>query len=198
MTLDRAIKKWSDRRPARFDRHESLCCSIAIEWIRSMDQSMRRVEPFNGPTWIRARYDWGPQPWPIYWCEAVLRSSLDCGGLAILASYALGSTGREVIPIQLIQRFETQDTAHWRAAFTEKDGDTSWLTETYVYHEACAVFLRSGEMAVWDPTDCAWLIPDSPQGYSSTVAIRIVTDGQVELIDWAGFNMEPRRWVELG
>src|SRR6187551_3598246 len=85
---------WKGWQPSHISHHGSLCCEIAREWITSTDYSELNGDyVFTGPRWLRQRFKWGASTFPIYWCEAVRRSTLDCGALAALAHEVFKARG---------------------------------------------------------------------------------------------------------
>jgi hypothetical protein len=104
--LQAAIEGWADFPASELADHGEQCCRIAREWLLATDCARQPPgEPLAGPRWIRQRVTWGPNRWPVYWCEAVSGKVLDCGALAALATEAFRGRGLTCYPAQMIQLY---------------------------------------------------------------------------------------------
>src|SRR5437868_11913281 len=100
------FEKWKDWHPSQISHHGTLCCEIAREWINSTDFSeLGGGSVFTGPRWLRQKFNWGASAYPIFWCEAARKETLDCGALAALAHEVFTVRGVKSFRVQLIQRF---------------------------------------------------------------------------------------------
>ncbi|MEJ7669070.1 MAG: hypothetical protein WKH97_10135 [Casimicrobiaceae bacterium] len=156
-------------------------------------------DSFTGPRWIRQRHAWGPTRWPIHWCEAVAKKTLDCGALAALAQATLLERGVHCYTAQLIQRYTKADTKNWYRNWDRDDAEVCWIKDDLVYHEACAVVARSAEFRIWDPTASWWVNPKQFEGYGAVLALRILTADpfQVGHFKWGRHRITPNQWQQL-
>ena len=184
---------WASHVPSVLWHHGAECCTVAQAWFRAMDRSMWRGD--GAPAWIRARYDWGPTRWPLYWCDAVGAEELDCGAQAALAIEAFRGRGVDAVPVQLVQRYDVHDVPHWHRRWTECGASPGWAAEGLVYHEACAV-ITDGRARVWNPTATSWASPENVRGYGSIVAVRIggaTPTGRT--LAWGGLELPFGAWA---
>ena len=97
---------WENFPYSVLSHHGTACCDIGREWIRSMDfAQLNGADLTSGPRWLRAKYKWGPSPWPMHWCEVVRRETIDCGAHAALSREAFGARGLVAFPAQLVQKY---------------------------------------------------------------------------------------------
>ena len=182
--------------------HGGACCDIAREWVLAMDFAQLNGAPLSsGPRWLRAKYKWGPSPWPMHWCEAVRRKVIDCGAHAVLAREAFAARGLVAFPAQLVQRYSQEATEQWRGSWTEEQASCHWLDGENIYHEVAAVLMGDGEVKVWDGSAGSWVDPRQPLGgYGSVLAVRIFADPQFvrpEGFAWGERRIEPNAWNQL-
>src|SRR5215213_16918 len=108
------FETWKDWHPSQISHHGALCCEIAREWITATDFSELNGDcVFTGPRWLRQKFNWGASSFPIYWCEAVRRKTLDCGALAALAHEIFTARSVRSYRVQLIQKFSSVATNQW-------------------------------------------------------------------------------------
>ena len=198
--LQAAIEQWESFPPSVIADHRDRCCRIAQEWLFAMDFSqMSPGDPLAGPRWIRQRYTWGPTRWPIHWCEAVGKKTLDCGVLAALAQAAFLARGVRCYTAQLIQRYTEADSRHWYRNWERDQAEVCWIKGDLVYHEACAVVARGAEIRIWDPTASWWVNPKQFAGYGAVLALRILTatSWQGGGFTWGKHRIAPNRWQQL-
>jgi hypothetical protein len=153
------------------------------------------------PAWITDRWSWGPNPWPLFWCEAIEATELDCGALAELAASALRATGAEVCRVQLVESFDPDSVAHWRARWEGVAGGEPWIWGFLVYHEAVGV-LAAAALRIWDPTEGTWRTLSGMNESGRIVALRLVADPVAEaqtphVLGWEGLELPVGRWTEL-
>jgi hypothetical protein len=195
-----AIERWQHFPASAILHHGKLCCRIAREWIISMDYSQLNGEnTLAGPRWIRQKYKWGPSSWPISWCEAVERKTLDCGALAALAQEVFTARGVLSYPAQLIQQYDEDTTRHWHRKWNEDEASVHWIKEDLIYHEGCAVVSRDDEIKVWDASAGWWINPKQFGGYGGLLVLRVFTP-QTEssaILNWGPHAIVPNRWQKI-
>lgn len=193
------FEKWSDWHPSQISHHGRICCEIAREWLTGTDRSeLGSASVLSGPRWLRQKFKWGPSSFPIYWCEAVRKKTLDCGALAALAEEIYKNRGVRVLRAQMVQRFSDVATSQWSCSWN--DGETlAWTNRDLIYHEGCAVVIRPGEVKIWDASAGWWTDPRSNDGYGSLLALRIAGGPYRpgEMFNWGGNRLVAGAWTEL-
>lgn len=198
--LDATLDKWEVFPPSLIDDHGHRCCNIAKRWFFAMDRSQRSGEDLLlGPRWIRARYSWGPTRWPLHWCEAMDKRSLDCGALAALALAAYQERGVRSYTAQLVQRYSKHDTQNWLRNWEGGNASVSWINDDLVYHEACAVVSTPHEIRLWDPTAGWWVNPKQFAGYGAVLAVRLVVPDATHAayFSWGDHHLPLNRWHQV-
>ena len=195
-----AMQHWQHFPASTISHHGGQCCQIAREWILSTDYSQLNAgHPLTGPRWLRLKYTWGPSTWPIYWCEAVERKTLDCGVLAALALEVFAARGVKSYPAQFIQQYTDDATRQWTKRWHDKNAPVYWIKEDLIYHEGCAVVVRDNEIRLWDPSAGWWVNPKQAGGYGGLLALRVFA-AQVntpsELI-WGTQRIRPNQWQKI-
>ena len=139
--------RWSDWPPSVISHHGEMCCEVAREWLTAMDFSeLNGAALTSGPRWLRARFKWGASSFPIYWCEAVERTTLDCGALAALTHEIFASRGVTSYRVQMVQRFSEDSARQWNNSWSESGVPLNWIDGQMIYHEGCAIQVpRSGD-----------------------------------------------------
>lgn len=139
--------RWSDWLPSVISHHGEMCCDVAREWLTAMDFSeLNGAALTSGPRWLRARFKWGASSFPIHWCEAVERSTLDCGALAAFTHEIFMSRGVTSYRVQMVQRFSEDSARQWNQSWSESAEPLNWTDGELIYHEGCAIPLpRSGD-----------------------------------------------------
>jgi len=198
---DGAVEKWRHWPASALSSHEGLCCRAARAWVLSMDYAqLGGASPLAGPRWLRHRYTWGPSRWPIHWCEAVRRETLDCGALAALAHEVFLARGVRSFPAQFIQQFSEDATRDWRNRWEGEETPANWIRDDLIYHEGCAVVAGGGrELKVWDASAGWWINPRQFGGYGGLLAIRIF-DAQAAPEDsytWGEHTVAPNLWQKI-
>ena len=196
--LEAAIDAWADFPPSELKDHGDACCRIAREWFLATDRARQPAgERLAGPRWIRQRVTWGPSQWPLYWCDAAAAKTLDCGALAALATQAFRGRGLTCHTAQFIQQYTGADSAHWCAAWTNAEAAIHWIRDDLVYHEGSAVVSGDDEVRLWDATAGWWADPRQVAGYSSVLAVRIVSDDRdlPTSFAWGAHRITPNRWL---
>jgi hypothetical protein len=195
-----AMQKWQLCPASAISHHGEQCCQIAREWVLSTDYSQLNAgNPLTGPRWLRQKYTWGPSSWPIYWCEAVEKKTLDCGALAALAQEVFAARGVRCYPAQFIQQYSEDATRQWSKRWDADDVSVHWIKEDLIYHEGCAVVVRDNEIRLWDASAGWWVNPKQFGGYGGLLALRICdTHGNspAEFI-WGTQHISPNQWQKI-
>jgi hypothetical protein len=166
--------KWHDWHASEISHHGSMCCEIAREWITATDFSeLGGASVLTGPRWLRQRFNWGASAFPIYWCEAVRRQTLDCGALAALASAVFTARGVKNYRVQMVQRFSETATSQWSNSWNDTSEQLRWMNDDLIYHEGCAIPVSTGEVKIWDASAGWWVDPKSKDGYGALLAVRL-------------------------
>ncbi len=195
-----ASDRWTDFPHSVLSHHGEACCEIARQWVVAMDfAQLNGAEPTSGPRWLRAKYEWGPSPWPMHWCEAVKRKTIDCGAHAALALESFRGRGLTAFPAQLVQRYSEEATEQWRGKWAGEEVSCHWLDGEHIYHEATALLVGEDEVKIWDSSAGSWVGPRQDGGYGSLTAVRIFADGQYGGGDgfrWGERRIKPGEWVQ--
>jgi hypothetical protein len=194
--------RWQDFPHSILSHHGGACCDIAREWVLAMDfAQLNGGELSSGPRWLRQKYEWGPSPWPMHWCEAVKRKTIDCGAHAALAYEAFQARGLIAFPAQLVQRYSEDATEQWRGKWSEEDVSCHWLDGEHIYHEATALLVGEDEVKIWDASAGGWIDPrQTPGGYGSLVAVRVFAEGQWgggDGLRWGERRLKPNLWNQV-
>ncbi|HEY0172346.1 MAG TPA: hypothetical protein VGB98_15095 [Pyrinomonadaceae bacterium] len=195
-----ALEKWRDWPASTISHHGEACCDIAREWVLSTDfAQLGGGSVLAGPRWLRQRYPWGPSSWPIHWCEAVRRKSLDCGALAALSHEVFLARGVKSFPAQFIEQFTEDATQDWNSRWSGEQTPAEWIREDLIYHEGCAVDTGAGEIKVWDSTAAWWVNAKQFGGYHGVLAVRIFDAhaGPDAVYRWGTHHIAPNTWHKL-
>ena len=199
--INAAIEKWQHFPYSALTHHGKRCCQIAREWIFSMDFSqLNGSNLLTGPRWLRQKFQWGPSPWPMPWCEAVERKVLDCGAHASLAHEVFAARGVTSYPAQFIQQFSEEATRQWCDKWSCDGVSTHWVKEDLIYHEGCAVSVGGKEIKVWDPSAGWWVNPKQFGGYGGVLALRIFTGHSYNApttLTWGTHSIAPNQWQKI-
>jgi hypothetical protein len=167
-------EKWKDWHASEISHHGGMCCEIAREWITSTDFSERGgASIYTGPRWLRQKFYWGASSFPIFWCEAVRKKTLDCGALAALAAEIFIARGVKTFRVQMVQRYSEASTSQWSNSWNDTDEQLRWMNDDLIYHEGCAIVTGDGEIKIWDASAGWWVDPRSKDGYGALLAIRL-------------------------
>ena len=189
---------WRDWRPSRIGHHGLACCNVALEWLAGTDRSMLAGSTVvSGPRWLRATYRWGPSAYPVRWCEAVRRKTLDCGSLSALADEVFRRRGLRSMRVQGVQRFTDDAAAHWQRTWTDAGVSADWIGEGLIYHEFCAILIGKNEVKIWDASSGWWVEPENTDGYGSLAAVRLAANGRPGVLRWGRHWLEPGEWQIL-
>ena len=195
-----SIEKWREFPYSSIAHHGERCCDVAREWVLAIDFSqLNGGSPLTGPRWLRQKYTWGPSPWPMHWCEAVERKTLDCGALASLAHEVFLARGVRSFPAQFVQQFSEDAARDWQRRWEGDEAPSNWIKEDLIYHEGCAVVAAGDEIKVWDASAGWWVGPKQFGGYGGLLAVRIF-DAQAEpgtSYRWGAHAIAPNVWQKL-
>lgn len=195
------FENWKDWQPSQLSHHGDLCCEIAREWVTATDySSLSGDSKFTGPRWLRQKFNWGASTFPIYWCEAVRRDTLDCGALAALAYEVFSARAVRCHRVQLVQRFSSVATSQWTNNWSENCAPLPWIKDDLIYHEGCAIETRARAIKVWDASAGWWVDPKPADGYGALLAIRLSGYGLQPDADyeWGEQIIKPNIWQEVG
>lgn len=194
--------RWQDFPISRLSHHGEACCEIARHWILAMDfAQLNGGDRLSGPRWLRARYEWGPSPWPMHWCTLVERKVIDCGAHSALAHAAFEARGVPALRAQFIQRYGADAQAQWRARWTADQVSDHWIGDEVIYHEGNAILAGGDEVKLWDSSAGAWLNPRHLNGYGSLAAVRLFADGARgggDGLRWGDHRIKPGAWHQFG
>ena len=189
---------WKEWHPSDISHHGKMCCEIAREWVTSTDfSSLGGGDVLAGPRWLRHTFKWGGSTYPIYWCEAVRKKTLDCGALAALAHEVFTMRGVKSYRVQLVQRFSRVATEAWRHSWHESGASMQWVNDDLIYHEGCAVEVRENEVKVWDASAGWWIDPRTGDGYGALLAIRLSAPGTTSDLVWGHHSITPNQWQNV-
>lgn len=195
------FEKWKDWQPSQISHHGKLCCEIAREWLTATDHSeLNGGAVFTGPRWLRQKFNWGVSTFPIYWCEAVRKKTLDCGALAALAYEVFMARMVKTYRVQLVQKFSRVSTNQWSNSWNLSDKPLAWMKDDLIYHEGCAIETNEEKIKVWDASTGWWIDSKSLNGYGSVLAIRFsgVNLRPNKKIVWGEHIIESEKWTLLG
>src|SRR5215212_9038375 len=108
------FEPWRNWPISEISHHGAQCCEASREWLLAMDISELGGESiYTGPRWLKRLFSWGASEFPIYWCEAVRKSQLDCGALAALAYELFRARGVASMRVQMVQKFSERSIDQW-------------------------------------------------------------------------------------
>ena len=181
--------------------HGDGCCDVAREWVIANDfAQLNGGNLLSGPRWLREKYEWGPSPWPMHWCELVERKVIDCGAHSALAHEVFLARGVTAFRAQFIQRYTADALSQWRTKWTEENVSDHWIADDVIYHEGNALLVGEDELKLWDSSAGWWINPVQNGGYGSLAAVRIFADGQWGGGDgfrWGERRIKPNEWVQI-
>ena len=197
-----ASERWEAFPYSCLSHHGQACCEIARDWVLAMDfAQLNGADLSSGPRWLRAKYKWGPSPWPMHWCEAIRRKVIDCGAHSALSREAFTARGLVAFPAQLVQRYSEDATDQWHSNWSEEQASCHWLDGEHIYHEVTALLVGDNQVKIWDGSAGSWLNPrQSGGGYGNVVAVRIFADPQFvtpEGFGWGERRIHANLWNQL-
>ena len=192
-------RKWLEHPASELLHHDGTCCAAARSWLlayaRSMEISTLGNCETRAPAWISQRWDWGPSPWPMAWCELVKREVLDCGVFAVLAREIFRAQGISAHPAQALLHYEEACTQHWKQLWaTDPRATFPWVGKRMVYHELCVLELPDGTARFYDSTWGQWYHPEPRAGHGAILALRSECP---RLLKWGGKIFQHGDWVKL-
>lgn len=191
--------KWQDWHASEISHHGRMCCEIAREWITSKDFSeLGGASIYTGPRWLRQKFNWGASAFPIYWCEAVRKKTLDCGALAALASEIFAARGVKNYRVQMVQRFSEASTNQWSNSWNDSSEQLRWMNDDLIYHEGCAV-QTGNEIKIWDASAGWWVDPKSKDGYGALLAVRLSAFNLPSDVNftWGKHSLDAYQWTNV-
>jgi hypothetical protein len=189
--------RWESFPHSCIAHHGEACCDVAREWVMAYDfAQLNGADALSGPRWLRKRYSWGPSPWPMHWCEAVERDTLDCGALGCMAREIFAARGLAAFPAQFVQQYTGDATSQWVAKWEGEKVSTHWIDEDVIYHEACALVVGEDQVKLFDPSAGWWANPRQAGGYGAILAVRLV-DGEGRLWRWGEHALRAGEWTRI-
>ena len=193
--------RWESFPYSCFSHHGDACCDIAREWVLAMDfAQLNGGDKLSGPRWMRQKYKWGPSAWPMHWCDALDRDTIDCGAHAALAHEAFIARGVSAFRAQFVQEYSDDATSQWRGAWGEEKVSDHWIDGKRIYHEGNALLVGEDEIKLWDASAGWWINPRQAGGYGSLVAVRVFAEGQYGGGDgfrWGEHRIKPNVWHHI-
>ena len=194
--------KWKDWHASEISHHGAMCCEIAREWLTATDYSELASGGgiTTGPRWLRQKFNWGASAFPIFWCEAVRKKTLDCGALAALAFEVFKARGVKSYRVQMVQRFSDVATKQWESSWNPGSEPLRWTQEDLIYHEGCAIDPnRDGEIKIWDSSAGWWVDPASKDGYGALLAVRLSGFNlpQDARFAWGAHTINAEQWTAV-
>ena len=190
--------RWRDFPFSSLSHHGEACCDVAREWVVAMDfAQLNGGDLTSGPRWMRQKYEWGPSPWPMHWCELVERKVIDCGAHAALAQEAFEARGVTAFRAQFVQRYGGDALDQWRSRWGEDKVSDHWIGDDVIYHEGNALLVSEDEVKLWDGSAGWWLNPRQAGGYGSLAAVQIFAEGQFgggDGLRWGERRLKPGMW----
>ncbi len=196
-----AGSRWQHFPYSCLSHHGDACCDVAREWVIANDfAQLNGGDVLSGPRWLRQKYEWGPSPWPMHWCDVVERKVIDCGAHSALAHEVLTARGVTVFRAQFIQSYSSDALCQWRTKWTDDEVSDHWIGEDVIYHEGNAMLVGEDEVKLWDSSAGWWLNPRQNGGYGSLAAVRIFAEGQWGGGDgfrWGDRRIRPNEWTQI-
>lgn len=197
-------KKWLEHGSSTIMHHDADCCDRARLWFMSMARSMEcRAESqyqLKTPVWLFDKYEWGPTPWPISWCELVKEKYIDCGAFSALTREIFKAQGHAVHPAIGLFSFGENCTSHWKEYWNKKlpqkkEGQFfPWIGNKIVYHEVCLLEQPDGSARIFDSTFGIWYEPHKREGHGALLAVRSECP---RVLSWGDKSMVCGEWVSL-
>lgn len=192
------LSRWLFQPTSRLLEHKDPCCKIArchlLAMARSFDFRITEGQSTTGMHWLQSHFKWGSNPWPLYWCQAMKRKTIDCGVFAEFAKTIFEAKGYEVFHAQIIEKSSNAATAHYANRWIRESGNFEWIGHGFIYHEILGVTCPNDTTRLFDPTDAVWLNPRSISGFGCPIAVR--SEFFTPLL-WGPYNLLPDRWTEL-
>jgi hypothetical protein len=194
------FETWRNWQPSQISHHGKICCEIARQWLTSTDFSALNGDCiYTGPRWLRQKFTWGASRFPIFWCEAVRRDTLDCGALAALAHEIFNARGVKSYRVQLVQKFSDVATSQWTNSWNTGCEPLPWVKDDLIYHESCAIETGDGKIKVWDASAGWWVDSKPANGYGALLAIRLsgLNLQAGKRFEWGDHVIKANEWKEI-
>lgn len=176
--------------PAKWWRRETLPdASFYTIFCDSIEELNRVIEEVES----------GASSFPIHWCEAVRRKTLDCGALAALAAEVFTARGVKTYRVQMVQRFSEVSTLQWSNSWNDSTEPLCWMNDDLIYHEGCAIAGDADEIKIWDASAGWWADPKSKDGYGALLALRLSgsnLSADANFI-WGEYVLDACRWSKV-
>lgn len=196
----RIFDKWAVWQPSQISHHGKICCEVAREWLTATDFAELNGDHLStGPRWLRQKFNWGASKFPIYWCEAVRKETLDCGALAAFSHEIFTARNVKCFHVQLVQKFSELSTKQWTESWSETGKQLAWIEDETIYHEGCAIETNDRKIKVWDASAGWWIDPKPSKGYGSVLAIRVSGKDlpKNNNLHWGKNILKPFTWQEI-
>ncbi|MCA1589003.1 MAG: hypothetical protein LC734_01170 [Acidobacteria bacterium] len=188
---------WVDWEPSQISHHGTPCCEIARRWLCDADFSFLNGGSLaTGPRWLSQKFKWGASRYPIHWCEAVRRDTLDCGVLSAFAHEVLRSRGIRRFRTQFVQQFSELAGEQWATSWADSGASLDWIGRGHIYHEGNAVAVSENEIKIWDASAGWWVDSRTTAGYGSTRALKITCD-KIQIFKWGEHLITANEWTTL-
>ena len=159
--LAKAIKTFSYiKQVGEIYEHKNCAhCKVAKSWFENLANSHHEIPP----RWIGKRWKWGPNLWPVYWCELAESRHAGCMILSKMVRFALDIKNIENTPVQVIEKYDKRYTSHIKKQWNKFD--TNWIDDSYVFHEMVGIKTTDklsftpktlDGFHLWDPSEQSW------------------------------------------
>jgi hypothetical protein len=200
--IDRILQAWGDITCSRLENHGGNCCRTVRAWLHGVDRALRS-DSSQMPSWVSDRYDWGPNRWPLYWCDIPKLEHLDCGAMAGLCWDFMHTRGLPVLSCQLLAEYTEESVEHWQHSWESAGLSATWAAGRHCYHEVCAL-LTGTAVRLWDSTDNTWLparCPSTSPTYGQIAAVRITAEPSLckngDILQWGDISLTVGEWTML-
>jgi hypothetical protein len=197
--IERGLEAYAHQMPSLITDSGKECCCQARNWFMSFDRAIMRTHGSGiMPMWIRHRYVWGANSWPMKWCDVTKADEFDCGVSAALTIESLRNRGYlNARSVSMLLMQSSQECAHWRTMWQNAKLSPGWIIDPIVYHEAVAMISADeASIQIWDPDHNHWFDPHAEAGYGRPVAIR-VHGVPPATIEWGDHRLIGDRWSVL-
>ena len=217
VSKEQHFSRWVEHPSSSILHHDQDCCERARLWFlayaRSMETGNQSQFQLKAPTWLSQLFTWGPSKCPIFWCQLVRETVIDCGVFAALAREVFLAQGHEAHPAQALLSYDETCTRHWKdlwkkepkklhanLAEAKKEVDQKasevfpWIGTKMVYHELCVVEWLDGIAKVYDSTWGNWYEPHQRIGFGALLAIRTECP---RVLRWGNRTMSCGEWMDL-
>lgn len=201
---DQVAQRWVEHPTSALVHHEAACCEEARMWFLTLARSMEGWAgghfELKAPTWLSQKFEWGPSPWPMSWCELLKTEQIDCGVFAFLAREIFTAQGVNAYGGQCLLNYNQVCTDHWKDLWKDRMPNAhecksfDWIGQHVVYHEVCIVEMPDQSAKVYDATFNQWYEPEGRLGFGGLLAIRSECP---RLLRWGKHTLSYGEWIEL-